>query len=361
MTKASTMIAAGLLALMLAGCATPPQPAPPTTSAPEPAPTVRYKACLMTDAGDAPQGSPVAQAIAGLDRAQQELGIEAQQVAATAASEYPRTLQSLVDSGCQLVIAIGAPMADSVEAAAKTNSQVRFALVDAIPNSTPPNLRPVVFSSHEVGFLAGYLAASRTTTGTVGTFGGLKVPAATGYMDGFAQGVDHFNTEKGTAVALVGWQLDTQDGTFVRSDSQPWNDPAAGRQAAQSLVDQGADVILAVAGESGVGALQLAAENPAVKVIWTDTDGCLTQPDHCAQILGSAIKDRDAAVFELIRADESGRGAAGIFGAALRNDGVALVEGGAGEFGAATTAELESLVKAIIGGTIRVTSAAAIG
>ncbi len=98
MTKASTMIAAGLLALMLAGCATPPQPAPPTTSAPEPAPTVRYKACLMTDAGDAPQGSPVAQAIAGLDRAQQELGIEAQQVAATAASEYPRTLQSLVDS-----------------------------------------------------------------------------------------------------------------------------------------------------------------------------------------------------------------------------------------------------------------------
>lgn len=360
MTKASTAIAAALLALALAGCATPPVTAPATTTEPEPAPTQRYKACLMTDAGEAPEGSAVASAIAGLNRAQAELGIETQHVAATAESEYPRTLQSLVDSGCQLVAAIGAPMADSVEAAAKTNTQVRFALVDAIPNSTPPNLRPIIFGSHEAGFLAGYLAASRTTSGTVGTFGALNVPAATIYMDGFSQGVEHFNTSKVAQVALVGWQLDTQDGTFVRSDSQPWNDPVAGRAAAQSLVDQGADVLFAVAGASGVGALELAAENPSVQVIWSDTDGCLTQADRCAQILASAVKDRDAAIFELIRADEAGRGASGVFAAALRNDGVGLLPGGIGDFGA-TTAELDSLTKAIIEGTIRVDSPAAIG
>ena len=73
------------------------------------------------------------------------------------------------------------------------------------------------------------------STGKVGVFGGLPVPAATIYMDGFVQGVAHYNTQQNRQVEALGWSQETQDGTFVRSTTDPWNDPDAGRAAAASI------------------------------------------------------------------------------------------------------------------------------
>lgn len=360
MKKGSTVLAAGLLAFALAGCAEPPvQPTAPATEQTAAGPS--YKACLVTDAESGTEGSPTQQAIGGLARAQRELGIETSQVAAASPADYPRTLQSQVDAQCNIIVVQGTQLADAVEAAAKTNPGIQFALVDAIPNTAPANLRPVLFSTQESSFLAGYLAAARSTSGKVGAFGGLSVPAVTSYLDGFVQGVAYYNQVKGGHVQALGWDLASQDGTFVRSDSAPWNDPAAGRVAANSLVEQGADVVLAVAGESGLGALQLAKDNSAVKVIWSDTDGCLTEEAFCDQQLGSVVKDRTAAIFEVIRADQAGRSAAGIFTAALRNDGTLLTEARTAEFGPELRAELDGITKDIIAGTITIKSPAAIG
>lgn len=359
MNKVRSTLAAGLLALVLVGCATPPEPTT-STSQPPPEPVVSYKACLVTDAADYMEGAPDSEAIDGLDRAQRELGIETNHVTAAQPADYARVLQSLVDAQCDMIIGLGAPIADAVEAAAKTNPGVQFALLDATPNSAPANLRPVLFSTHESGFLAGYLAAASSTTGKVGAFGSLNIPAVSIYLDGFVQGVDHYNQTKQGKVEALGWSLEAQDGTFVRSDSSPYDDPVAGRAAAQSLVDEGADVILAVAGHSGVGALELAAQNDAVRIIWSDTNGCLTQPENCPQMLGSVVKDRDTAVFEMIRADQSGNRAAGIFAANLRNGGTGLVAGGDGEFDPTLTSELDSVTRGIIDGAITVTSPSAI-
>lgn len=361
MMKALTALAAGLLALTLGACADP--PAKGGAVAAEPALQVgapSYLACLVTDDAPITEGGPTQQAITGLQRAQREIGVEIKHVAA-AANDYPAVLQTMVDDQCRIVIGLGSAVADSVEAASKINPEVNFALVDATPNSAPANLRPVHFSAHESSFLAGYLAAARSGTGKVGVFGSLNMPAATIYMDGFVQGVARFNQDKSAQVQVLGWDVTTQDGTFVRSASTPWNDPDAGRAAASSLTEQGADVVFAVANGSGVGALQLAEQSATVKVIWSDTNGCLTEPNHCGQLLGSVVKDRAAAVFEVIKADQAGQSAAGIFVAGLRNGGTALVEARPGEFGPETTAELDRLTQEIIDGRITVTSPAAIG
>lgn len=361
MTKGLTALAGALLALTLTGCAQP--PVTTTSSAVEPdAPAgPSFKACLLTDAGSASAGSPAQQAIDGLDRTQRELAIETDSVTADSSADYPRVLQSLVDAQCSIVVALGSGMANSVEAAAKTNPGVQFALIDAIPNSAPANLRPVLFSAQESSFLAGYAAAARSTSGKVGVFGALNVPAVTIYMDGFVQGVGYFNQAKGAQVQALGWKVDAQDGTFVRSDSAPFSDTAAGRTAAESLTAQGADVIMAVAGDSGQGALQLASEDSGLKVIWTDSNGCLAQAGYCAQQLGSVVKDRGTAIFELIRADQDGRSSSGVFTAGLRNGGTSLVQAQDGEFGPELTAELDAIAKKIIDGSITVTSPAAIG
>lgn len=361
MMKALTALAAGLLVICLAGCADPPPP--PATAASEPVPQSTapvYKACLVTDDTPVTAGSPVQQAIDGLDRAQRELGVEARQVASASADHAP-ALQALVDEQCQIVVGVGAALADAIVAAAKTNPEVHFALVDATPNSAPANLRPVLFSTHQSGFLAGYLAASRSASGKVGAFGGLNVPAVTIYLDGFVQGVARYNQDRSANVQALGWDLSSQDGVFVRSATDAWNDAAAGRMAASSLVEQGADVLLAVAGESGVGALQLAQQSGATNVIWSDTDGCLTQAAYCDQMIGSVVKDRAAAVYEVIKADQGGHAAAGVFAATLRNGGTALIEARPGEFGPELNADLDRLTQGILDGTITVTSPAAIG
>ena len=76
-----------------------------------------------------------------------------------------------------------------------------------------------------------------------------------------------------------------------------------------------------------------------------DTNGCLTEAVACDQQLGSVVKDRGSAVYELIRADKDGRNASGVFTAALRNDGTALVEARDGDFGADLTADLRCAVQ----------------
>ena len=359
MKKGSSVLVAGLLACALAGCAQP--PVIDSTASAEPQEADGYQACLMTDASDDAEGGPAQQALDGLDRAKTELGVQINPMTAESSADYPQVLQTLVDSDCSVIIALGSGTADSTQAAAKANPGVQFALVDAIPNSAPANLRTVIFSTHESSFLAGYAAAASSSSGKVGVFGALSVPAVTIYMDGFVQGVDYYNDAKDADVEALGWSLDSQNGTFVRSDSSPYEDASAGQAAAESLTDDGADVIMAVAGKSGEGALQLAESDGKTKVIWTETDGCLTEADYCGQQLGSVVKVRGAAIYELIKTDQEGRSSSGAFTASLRNEATAFVPSSSADLATDLSKELDDIAAKIVDGSITVTSPSAIG
>ena len=116
-----------------------------------------------------------------------------------------------------------------------------------------------------------------------------------------------------------------------------------------------------VAGNSGRGALQAAQAHPNVKIIWTETDGCLSQADGCAAMLGSVVKAADRAVENLIEQAGGDKWSAGIFNANLRNDGVALKTAAQAQIEPAMTAALDEIKRGIINGTIQVRSDSAIG
>lgn len=362
MTKPSAVLASGLLAIVLAGCAQPPASIRSSSSAP--ASSAQYKACLITDA-DTTAGSPAQQATAGLDRVATQLGVEVDHATAASAADYAKALQTLIDGSCTVIAAVGSSVAGATQAAAKANPSVRFILVDATPTESLANLRPLSFNTQESAFLAGYLAAAMSATGKVGTFGALNLAAVTIYMDGFVQGVQHYNQAKQAQVVALGWDMTKQSGTFVQSSTSPWDDTAAGQNAAQSLTGQGADVIFAVAGAAGAGALQLAGQTQGLRVIWSDSDGCQTNQAQtnqaaCAAILTSVVKDRAAGVFEAIRADHDGGGSSGVLAGTLRNGGTHL-SSLASDVPAVTRAEIDALSQSIIGGAIKVTSPSAVG
>lgn len=341
---------------ILSGCAQPPSATEVTPSATPSAQA--FQACLLT-ANDQP-GSLDALAATGLTKAQQTLAATINQAKVAGADEYPRQLQAMVTSGCDLIFAVGEQAGDAIAAAARTNPQTKFALIDAAPLNPPSNLKPIMFATQEVAFQAGYLAAGTSKTGKVGVFAGMYLPAVTSYLEGFAQGVEYFNRQRGAKVELLGWNPSNKTGLQIRS-TQPFNDPAAGKQLAEELIGQGADVIMPVAGQSGTGALEAARAKDGVKVIWTDTDGCAAHAESCAVIVGSAAKAADQALLGLTKSAAAGQWSAGIQVANLRNDGVTLLPGKQAQIDPQLTAELDAIKRAIIDGSIQVRSDSAIG
>ncbi len=109
-----------------------------------------------------------------------------------------------------------------------------------------------------------------TKTGTVGTFGGIKLPTVAVFMDGFSDGIDKYNEDNGTDVKLLGWDKAKQDGLFAGK----FDSPTDGKNLAKNLIQQGADIILPVAGSTGLGAAAEAqASGGKASVIWVDQDG----------------------------------------------------------------------------------------
>ncbi len=365
----------GVSALVLAGCAEAPEtttPGEPTAAVSptdgasvEPtdsmAPAADFKACMVSDAGGFDDKSFNETAYAGLTRAKTELGIETGEIESNAESDFAPNIQSMIDADCNIVVTVGFLLATATEAAAKQNPEVEFAIVDNGSFEGVDNAKGLVFNTAESSFLGDYLAASMSQTGKVGTFGGLNIPTVTIFMDGFAQGVAHFNEVKGKDVQVIGWNAETQDGQFV-----PGNDPFGnidgGKNTANTLIAQGADILFPVAGPAGLGGLQAAqASGGKVNAIWVDTDGCISAAEYCPSIVSSVYKGMDVAVFDVIKAAMDGNFSSEEFVGTLENGGTGLSE--FHEFDDKVSAEIKGELDAIkadiIAGTIKITSKAA--
>ncbi len=133
-------------------------------------------------------------------------------------------------------------------------------------------------------------------TGKVGTYGGINIPSVTIFMNGFAAGVAQYNEDTGEAVEVIGWDPETQDGLFTGDFENVDN----GRNTTEQLLDQGADIIMPVAGPVGNGTIEaIEAGGGDEKIIWVDTDGCVVLPDSCALFLTTVVKEIDVAVHDV--------------------------------------------------------------
>lgn len=351
----------GALALALGGCATPPAA---TTAAPQASGSVTksdYKACMVSDAGGFDDKSFNETAYAGLTRAVNELGVQKAEVQSSVAADYAKNVQAMVDAKCNIIVTVGFKLGDATLAAAKKNPDIDFAIVDYAyadesgKNTAPKNLKGLVFKTSEPSFMAGYVAASLSKTGKIGTYGGAPIPSVTAFMDGYTRGADYYNQQKGKSVAVLGWDVAKQDGTFI-GGKDPFNDVPGGKKVATNLTAQGADILLPVAGPSGEGALQVAkSSNGKVGSLWVDTDGCVSQEQYCAVIPTSVGKSMDLAVFEAIKAAKEDKFSNELYVGTLADNGAYLApfHDWDSKVTAETKAELDKMKADIIAGTLK--------
>ena len=188
-------------------------------------------------------------------------------------------------------------MGDATQAAAKAHPSQKFAIVDFSYTPPLPNVNALLFNTVQDGFLGGYLAAGMTKTGKVATFGGQKLPTVTIYMDGFWDGVQYYNQKHGTHVQVLGWNEQTQNGSFTGD----FTNQTKGQTLTQTFISEGADIIFPVAGNVGLGAAKAvqqadaAAGSQKVNMEWVDVDGCVSAPQYCKYFITSVQKgDRGA-------------------------------------------------------------------
>jgi basic membrane protein A len=155
----------------------------------------------------------------------------------------------------------------------------------------------LTFQTDEAAFLAGYLAAGMSETGKVGTFGGIKIPTVTIFMKGFEAGVKYYNQQKSANVEVLGWDTAADDGLFTGN----FDSTDDGRKFAESLMQEGADIIMPVAGPVGLGSAAVCKETGNCMIIGVDADWYDTAPEYKEVVLTSVLKKIDVAVFNTIR------------------------------------------------------------
>jgi basic membrane lipoprotein Med (substrate-binding protein (PBP1-ABC) superfamily) len=330
-------------------------PAPAPTATPRAlAPAGARRMCHIADPSGGILNNPFSASMhRGAEAAAERYGWVISYVSPATHFEFDRRIADFIASDCELIM--GVLMYDPIRAVAGDHPDQRFMATDRTFEPPLDNVWAQMYAVDQPAFLAGYLAAAVSKTGKVGTFGGVNyVAGVTDFMDGFALGVAYYNERHGTQVEVLGWDVTTREGLFAGG----FCCEVHGRPLAAQLIEEGADVILPVAGGVGWGAAREAVEHDGVYVIGVDydwtTDKAATA-DVLSVILTSVEKRIDVSVVRAVGAIEDGTFAGGTHVGTLATGEVGLSPFHALEHlvTPALQAELDEIAAGIMAGEIQ--------
>jgi basic membrane protein A len=321
----------------------------------------------VTDMGGIDDKSFNASGWAGVQQAVTDLGIEGKYLESQQQSDYAKNIQQFLDEDMDLIITVGFLLGVDTALAAKANPDQKFAIVDyTYPDCWPgavvgkdcgsdtdiPNVRGLAFQTDQAAFLAGYLAAGMTQTGKVGTYGGIPLPTVTIFMKGYEAGVKYYNQKHGTSVEVLGWEHATQQGLFTNN----FESTDDGRRFAESLMQEGADIIMPVAGPVGLGSAAVCKETGGCLIIGVDQDWYDSAPEYKDVVLSSVLKKINVAVYNTIKDVIDGKFTSGVITYTIVDGGVDLApyHDFDSKVSADLKAEIQQAKKDLIDGTITV-------
>ena len=218
-------------------------------------------------------------------------------------AQREQALRRFAEAGANPVITMGFAMADPLSAVAPDYPDTKFVAID-VTWLDAPNVRQIGFAEHEGSYLVGMMAALASKSGTVGFIGGMDIPLIRHFGCGYAQGVKAVNPDATIVANMTG------------TTPAAWNDPVKGSELTKAQISQGADVIYAAAGGTGVGVLQTAADEGVLSIGVDSNQNHL----HPGKVLTSMLKRVDVAVYDAMTAGTDLE--TGVFTLGLAEDGV---------------------------------------
>ncbi|MDH3599133.1 MAG: BMP family ABC transporter substrate-binding protein [Candidatus Tectomicrobia bacterium] len=267
---------------------------------------------LVTDVGKVDDRTFNEFAYTGMIRAVKSFGLKSAFIETQQPTDYEKNIEQFTTAGYDMIITVGFMLGDATKKMAQKYPQVRFAIVDFAYTPPVDNIVGLVFAEDQSGFLAGALAGLMTRSKTVGIVAGVELPPVIRFRQGYEAGVQHVCTD----CEVVGVYIDS------------FTDPARGKTAALSQIDEGADVIFGAGGPTGSGAI-LGAAQAGAWVIGVDQDEYLTtfkqgRAPGADKILSSAMKRVDNAVYGAVQRAAEGKFKGGTYVFDSGNEGIGL-------------------------------------
>lgn len=271
----------------------PPQPKKIPTAAVTslPKPVTSDVAVLFESGAETSDKSFTASAHQGAERAKAELGVTYQEYRLPLNGDPEATMRALLAAGTKHIIAVGFQNVVPVMKLAEAFPAIRFTVVDGIVPPLFANVQSIIFKDNEGAFLVGMVAAYTSKTGSIGFIGGMDVPLIRNFAYGYRQGAKYARPDIKLLTQMVG------------STRDAWNNQEKAAAIAGQQYDEGADVIFAAAGGSGLGVLET-AKNRGRLAIGVDTNQNGLYPGF---VLTSLIKRVDLAVYDALKTNKEGQ------------------------------------------------------
>ncbi len=319
------MATVAMTASLLVGCAGGGNDDKGTASEGKETPKTEVSVGLSTDEGGLNDKSFNQSADEGVKRAEKEFGVKYTPIEAQKKEDYEPNLQSLIDGGSDLTLAIGFQLADAVKAVAGNNPDSKLCIIDSEVKDAS-NVMSITFKEEEGSFLMGVIAGLTTKTNKVGFIGGKDFDTINKFESGFAAGVKAVNPE--AAAGLISADGKNPGTTVKYADS--FADTNKGKELATSLYGAGCDVIYHAAGGCGIGLFQATKElKEAGKDVWAigvDMDQAVSLPEFKDVILSSMMKRVDNATYDATKAVIDGTFKAGHVELGIAEGGVGMAE-----------------------------------
>lgn len=203
------------------------------------------------------------------------------------------------------IIVVGFVLKTATRKMASLFPDRKFILLDGSVDL--PNVQSINFKEHEGSFIVGILAAMASKTNRVGFIGGMDSPLIGKFACGYKQGVDYAGLKTVVIEDMIG------------KTPAAWQEPKKGYDLAKKQIqDEQVDVVYQVAGNSGLGVLEVASELEKLS-IGVDSNQNSFYPGG---VLTSMLKSLDVAVYESLISvyNNSWKGGTVVMG--LKEDGI---------------------------------------
>ena len=270
----------------------------------------------------------------GAERWKKESGKSYREFEITNASQREQALRRFAKDGNDPIIVLGFAYEDALTAVAKAYPKIHFGIVDDVVDL--PNVASYVYRADEGSYLAGYLAAKTSKTGTIGFVGGMDIPLIRAFGCGYVQGAKAANPSIKVIQNMTG------------TTPAAWNDPGRGAELAKAQISQGADIVYAAAGQTGLGVLQATADGGKLSIGVDSNQNGL----HPGQVLTSVLKHVDEAIYEGFKTGTAGtfKTGANVLGLKQNGVGLAMDDNNKSLVNADNAAAIDAVTKDIVSG-----------
>ena len=282
--------------------ATEPAPAAATPAAPAADATATAGPALIFDLGGKFDKSFNEAAFNGAQKWAAETGATFKELEMQSEAQREQALRRFAEAGANPIAMTCFAFGDVLNTVAPDYPNTKFVIVDAVVDQ--PNVRSVVFQEEQGSYLVGMMAAMASKTGTVGFVGGMDIPLIRKFECGYAQGAKAAKPEIKVVYNMTG------------TTPAAWNDPVKGSELTKAQIAQGADVVFAAAGSTGLGILQTAADENILGIGVDSNQNFL----HPGKILTSMVKRVDVTIYDAFK--EGAAMKTGTVVAGLKDEGV---------------------------------------